>query len=164
MCRSSLARARAVLGTCRGNTGRFWMRQAHSHVPRLSPGTGPLAPLCMDASSGSEWGIPRDKQHVLHQPHQIQLWRCAAGAGDQKLCPFIWHCFPPPPPSSSGLVVLNFLSGKSYPAAMRDYDSDTESYHFLEGNCEEAKVISMEKSLFRYLGAGALVTKLQQGA
>lgn len=60
--------------------------------------------------------------------------------------------------------MLDFLSGKSYPAAMRDYDSDPESYHFLEGNCEEAKVISMEKSLFRYLGAGALVIKLRQGA
>lgn len=63
------------------------------------------------------------------------------------------------PFSSSALTVRNLLSGKSYPAATRDYDSVPESYPFSEGSCEEAKVVSMEKSLFRHLGAGALVIR-----
>lgn len=62
-----------MLGTGRGNTGRFWMQHIHSHVARLSPDTAPLVPLHVDVSSGSAWGIPRDKQHVLHQLHQNQL-------------------------------------------------------------------------------------------
>ena len=47
---------------------------------------------------------------------------------------------------SSGLIVLNLLPGKSYPAAMRDYHSFPESYRFSEGSCKEAKVVSMEKN------------------
>lgn len=77
-------------------------------------------------------------------------------AGNQEPCPLRTALLSS---SSSGLVVLNLLSGKSFRAATRDYDSIPESYRFLEGGCEEAKVVSMEKSLFRHLGAGALIIR-----
>lgn len=41
---------------------------------------------------------------------------------------------------------------------MRDYDSVPGSYQFLEGSFEEAKVISMEESLFGHLWAGGLLS------